>query len=76
MIADFEITLTGLERNPRQLLKYAYIQLYALNVLLTMNISNSDKKKYSLEKDQKILEIHNLKLEIQEMENPSQLLLF
>lgn len=76
MIADFEITFTGLERNPRVLLRYAKTQLYALTALLTMDISNSDRKKYKLEREQKLLEISNLKLEIQELENPSQLLLF
>lgn len=72
MIADFEITMTGIKDSPHKLLLYATTQLQAVNVLLTMNVSDKELMEYSERKlvlEQKIKE---LELEIKENRYPSQ----
>ena len=68
--------LTGIKRDPYTLLRYERTKLYACTVLLTMNISISDIKKYTADRNEILQKIKELELEIQESVNPSQMQLF
>lgn len=74
-MSDLTIEFTITEPLLESQLSSAHTTWWALEVLLSMPLSAKDRKKAEADLAKCKLEIHNLRLQIQEMENPSQMTL-
>lgn len=72
-MSDLTIEFTITEPLLDAQLHYAYIARWALEVLLSMTLSDKDRKKAEADLATCKLDIHNLRLQIQERDNPSQM---
>lgn len=73
---DFLIQFSPTHFHPEQCLKSERISLLAITTLLSMNLSSKVRREYEQMKRDTLVKISALELEIQEMKNPSQLVLF